>query len=141
MRTHHWFNSQRQLLNRLEDGLIELIRSPCIRCPIKSFADVGAGEPKFGIARFGDHRVLHTLASNRPTFAGRKLTRMVVRRTLAEVNTVLAGITVVACFARSSPPMAAFNEERTPFLPFSRWDLSVMVETEGSHEEAVWRGD
>ena len=66
---------------------------------------------------------------------------MVVRRTLAEVNTVLAGITVVACFARSSPPMAAFSEERTPFLPFSRWDLSVMVEAEGSHEEAVWRGD
>ena len=44
-RTHRWFNSQRQFLNRLEGGLVELIRSPYIRPPIKSFADVGAGQP------------------------------------------------------------------------------------------------
>ena len=34
--------------------------------------------------------------------------------------------------------MAMFNVERTPSPgPFGRWDLSVMVETQGSHEKAV----
>ena len=33
--------------------------------------------------------------------------------------------------------MAAFNEERAPSCRFGRWDLEAMVETQGSHEEAV----
>ena len=45
--------------------LIELIRSPCIYPLIKGFADVGAGQPQFDVARFFDHRVLCALADGR----------------------------------------------------------------------------
>ena len=41
-RAHRWFNSQCQFLNRFEDGLTELIRSPYAHPPVKSFEDVGA---------------------------------------------------------------------------------------------------
>ena len=33
-----------------------------------------------------------------------------------------------------------FSEERALSLPFVRWDLVVMVETQDSHEKAVGRG-
>ena len=34
--------------------------------------------------------------------------------------------------------IATFSEERAPSCPFGRWDVVAMVETQGSHEEAVW---
>ena len=35
--------------------------------------------------------------------------------------------------------MATSSKERTPSRPFGRWGLSVMVETQGDCEKAVWR--
>ena len=65
---HHWFDSRCQFLNRFEGGSIELTRSSCAHPLIKSFADVGAGQPQFDVVRFFDHRrVLRTLADSRPT--------------------------------------------------------------------------
>ena len=40
-RTHHWFDSRRQFLNRVEDGLAELIRLPHDHPLIESSADIG----------------------------------------------------------------------------------------------------
>jgi hypothetical protein len=56
---------------------------------------------------------------------------MIVRRTVAEVNAVLAGVTLVASFAIFKASIAIFNgsEERTPSRPFGRWVFVVMVET------------
>ena len=48
----------------------------------------------------------------------------IVRRTLAEVNADLAGITPVDSFARFKASMAVFSEERVSFRP---WVSVVMV--------------
>jgi len=45
-----------------------------------------------------------------------------VRRTPAEVNAALAGVTLVVSFARFKVPIATFSDGRTS------WDLSPMVE-------------
>jgi hypothetical protein len=62
-----------------------------------------------------------------------------VRRRLAEVNATLAGITLVASFARFKASMARSNEERAPSLLCGRWDLLAMVEIQDSWEKAVQR--
>ena len=41
------------------------------------------------------------------------------------MNAALAGVTLVASFARFKTPIALFNDGRTP------WDLSAMVEAAG----------
>ena len=56
--THRRFDSRRQFLNRLEDGLAELVPPLSAYPQIKGFTDVSAGQPQFDIARFFDHRVL-----------------------------------------------------------------------------------
>ena len=68
----------------------------------------------------------------------RKPTLIIVRRTLAEVNAALAGVTLVASFARFKVSMAVSNGGRAPSLPCGRWDLPAMVEVaqcEGCEEE------
>ena len=60
---------------------------------------------------------------------------MIVRRTPAEVNVALAGITLVASFARFKALMAAFSEERAQSCSFCLRDLSAMVETQGNCEK------
>ena len=44
------------------------------------------------------------------------------------MNVALAGITLVASFARFKAPMAMFSEVVTSSRSFCRWDLSVMVD-------------
>jgi len=61
-------------------------------------------------------------------------TLIMVRRTLAEVNTVLAGVTLVPSFARFSPSMAILSEERTPSSPFGCWELSAMAAQIGARK-------
>ena len=64
-----------------------------------------------------------------------------VRRTATVPKAAFAGVTLATSFARLRPSMARFNVERTPSPEaFDRWDLSVMVEVQGSHEKAVRRG-
>jgi hypothetical protein len=58
----------------------------------------------------------------------RKPTLIIVRRILAEVNAALAGVTLVAPFARFKAPMATFSDERAPSRPLGLWDLSAVVE-------------
>ena len=108
----------RQFLNRLEDGLTELICLSPVYPPVKGFADASAGQPQFDIVRFGDHRVLYTLANNRPTPTGRKHTLIVVRRTPVDVNAALACVMPVAPSAWFKASMATFSEERTLSRPF-----------------------
>jgi len=59
-----------------------------------------------------------------------------VRRTLAEVNAVLAGVTPVASFARFKASMAVFSEERVSFCP---WVSVAMVKIQDCCEKAVQR--
>ena len=63
-----------------------------------------------------------------------------VSRTATDPKTGFTGVVLVASFAILRPPMAIFNAEMTLSWPFGRLDLSVMVETQGSHEKAVKRG-
>ena len=44
------------------------------------------------------------------------------------MNVALAGVTLVASFARFKAPMAMFSEVVTSSRSFCRWDLSVMVD-------------
>ena len=73
--------------------------------------------------------------------AGEKeLTRIMVRRMATEPNTALAGVILEISFARFSPSMATFSEERAPSRPFGCWDLAAMAKTQDSCEKAVRRG-
>ena len=58
----------------------------------------------------------------------------IVRRTLAEVNADLAGITPVDSFARFKASMAVFSEERVSFCPCV---LVAMVRMQDSCEKEV----
>ena len=64
---------------------------------------------------------------------------MVVRRILAEVNAALAGIVLVASFAQSKASRAMLSDKMTPSRSLCGWDLSAMVETQGSCEKGVQR--
>jgi len=59
---------------------------------------------------------------------------------LTEPKTALAGVMLDSSFARFSPSMATFSEEKTLSCPFGRLDLSAMVEMQGSNKKAVRRG-
>jgi len=59
-----------------------------------------------------------------------------VRRTLAEVNTVLTGVTFVASFARFKASMAVFSEERTSFCP---WVSVAIARTQDNCKKVVQR--
>ena len=66
-----------------------------------------------------------------------KSTLIIARRTLTVAKTALAGVMLEIFSARSMASMAAFNKETVFSRSFGRWDLVVMVETQGSHEKAV----
>ena len=60
-----------------------------------------------------------------------------VRRAATEPKTGFTGVVLVASFAMFRPLMAMFNAGIALPPPFRRWDLSVMVETQGGRERAV----
>ena len=60
---------------------------------------------------------------------------MVVRRGLAEKNTVLAGGMLVVFSARSIASMAVLNEETAFSSSFGRWDLVAIIEIQGRCEK------
>ena len=62
------------------------------------------------------------------------------RRMATDPKTGFAGVVLVASFAILRPSMATFSAARTLPRPFGRWELSVISETQGSHEKAVKRG-
>ena len=66
-----------------------------------------------------------------------KPTLIVARRTPEEASATSAGVVLVTPFAPFKELMAMFSEERAPSHPLGRWDLVVMVETQGSRERAV----
>ena len=63
-----------------------------------------------------------------------------VRRAATDAKTGFTGVVFVASFAMLRTPMAMFNAETALPRPLGRWELSVMVETEGGHERTVRRG-
>ena len=60
-----------------------------------------------------------------------------VRRVATELKTGFTGVVLVASLARLRASMAVFNAGVTFPRLFCRLELSVMVETQGSCEEAV----
>jgi hypothetical protein len=62
---------------------------------------------------------------------------MIVRRTLAEVNAVLAGATLVASFARFKASMAMVSGERTSFCPGGGWVLVAMVKMQDARKRCT----
>ena len=63
-----------------------------------------------------------------------------VRRTIAEPKTALAGVTLETFSARFKASMAASNAEMAPFRPLGGWEFMSMVGARGSWEESVRRG-
>lgn len=132
------FHSRRQLLDCLDHGLVEVIHSSPVHPPAKGCTDVGAGQPELNIVHLVGHRVLCTLANNRLPQTGRTPTLIVVRITLTEPKAALAGVMPNESFARLTPSIAAFKEERVVSRRFGRWGLVAMVKTRGSCEKTVW---
>ena len=66
-------------------------------------------------------------------------TLIMVRRTLTEPNTALAGAMPEISFARFSVSIVTFNDERVPSRSFGRWGFASMVEGRGVREKTVWR--
>ena len=64
---------------------------------------------------------------------------IIVRITLTEPKTALAGVILEISFARFKASMAIFNAEIAPSRPLGRWDLGSMVETGGNCERTVRR--
>ena len=62
-----------------------------------------------------------------------------VRRTLTEPKTALAGVTLETSFARFMASIATFNDERTPSRRSCRWESGSMVEGQGRGERRCCR--
>ena len=61
-----------------------------------------------------------------------------VRRIATDPKTGFTGVVLVASFVILRPPMAIFSTEMAlPWPLAGRWELSVMVELQGSDEKAV----
>ena len=56
---------------------------------------------------------------------------IIVRITLTEPKTALAGLILEGSFARVVASIAAFKAEITPSRSLGRWDMVSMVETSG----------
>ena len=63
-----------------------------------------------------------------------------MRRVATEPKTGFTGVVLVASLARFRASMAVFKAGITLPRPFRRWELPVMVESQGSREKAV-RGE
>ena len=63
-----------------------------------------------------------------------------VRSVATEPKMGFTGVVLVASLARFRTSMAVFKAGMTLPLPFRRWELSVIVGTQGSCEKAV-RGE
>ena len=53
-----WFDSPRQLLDRLTHGPTEVVQFLSIHSSVKGFTYFGAGQPKLDIIGFVGHRIL-----------------------------------------------------------------------------------
>ena len=60
---------------------------------------------------------------------------IIVRITLTEPKTALAGVMLEASFARFKASMAVFNTETTPSCSLGRWDSVFIVEVEVAGRE------
>ena len=55
---HCRFNSRRQLIYRIANGLAKVIQFLPVHPPIEGFTDIGAGQPKLDVVLFVGQRVL-----------------------------------------------------------------------------------
>ena len=69
----------------------------------------------------------------------RRLTLIIVRRTLTEPKTALAGVLLEISFARLKTSMKPFNAEVTSPRSLGCWDSVSMVETQMGENRAGWR--
>jgi len=67
------------------------------------------------------------LVPKKKTQTRRKLTLVIVRITLTDPKTALAGVILETSFARFMVSMATFNAEMAPSRSFGRWDSASMV--------------
>ena len=63
-----------------------------------------------------------------------------VRRIATDPKTGFTGVVLVASFAILRTPVAVFSAETALPRPSGGWELSAMVEAQGSDERAVRRG-
>ena len=65
---------------------------------------------------------------------------IIVRTTLTEPKTALAGVILEISFARFKASIATFNAEIAPSRSLGRLDPAFMVETQGGGERTVQSG-
>jgi len=130
-------NLRCQLLDPFEHGAVEVVQLLPLQSPVEDFADFSAGQSKFDVIHLVDHRVLVTFQSVicQKQSRGRKPTLIIVRTTLTEPKTGLAGVMLENSFAMFIASMATFKVEITPSCSLGFWDLSAMVGTQGGCEE------
>jgi hypothetical protein len=101
----------------------ESLRSFNNQPPAEGSADVGAGQPEFDAVLLIGHRLLctfHWSLTNQHIRHRGKPTFIIVRITLKEPKTGLAGVILQNSLARSETSMATFSEERMISRRFCR---------------------
>ena len=131
----HWFNSRLQLIYRITHRLAEVVHPLSIHSPVKGCTNIGAEQPELDVILFIDHRILPMCEPCTFRHKRRGHTRIMVRMMATEPKTALAGGILEISLVRCRLSMAMFSKKRTPSCPFGCWDLSAMVETQGSCEE------
>ena len=123
-------NSRRQLPDCLAHGVVKLVQPLPVQSPVEDGTDFSTGQPEFDVIHLVDHRFLGSFRSviNQQK-TRRRLTLIVVRITLTEPKTALAGVMLEISLARFKASMAAFNAETAPSRSLGLWDLASMVET------------
>jgi hypothetical protein len=84
-RAYRWFDSQSQISDRIQDGLVELIQPSPLQSSVEHLTHVTASPPKVDEILIVGHRVLERRESE--VYLGRMVggrTRIIVRRTLAD---------------------------------------------------------
>ena len=71
----------------------------------------------------------------------RRLTLIIVRITLTEPKTAVAGVILESSFARFKASMTTFSAEMVLSRSLGRWEPAFMVGTEGNCERAARRED
>jgi len=122
------FNSRRQLIDPLEHRTTKFAQPLPPQSPVEGGTDGIAGQPKFDVVHFIDHRVLHTFCQSAiyPHKVEGKFTLIIVRITPTVLKTALAGVMLETFSAMFKPSMTTFNDERASSRRFDRRDLASM---------------
>ena len=92
--------------------------------------------PKINVVLLVGDRILD-LHEPKIDYRTRKRTLIIVRRTLAEPKTALAGVMLEISFVRFRASIVTFKVERVVPFPLFCWDFGAIVESRG-RKDSIW---